>query len=52
MNIPPASSLRDLDVIVAGLSVVDILGRPVNLRRLPKSGSLQSVDTITRKSVV
>ena len=47
MNIPPASSVRDLDVIVAGLSVVDILGRPVNLRRPPKSGSLQSIETVT-----
>ncbi|MEW6510938.1 MAG: carbohydrate kinase family protein [Bacteroidota bacterium] len=47
MNIPPLSPLRDLDVIVAGLSVVDIIGRPLNLRRPPKRGGLEPVETIT-----
>jgi len=37
----------DLDVVVAGLAVVDIIGRPVNLARPPKAGSLQVIDTVT-----
>lgn len=36
-----------LDVVVAGLSVVDILGRPVDLGRLPRRGGLQVIDSIT-----
>ena len=34
-----------LDVVVAGLSVVDILGRPVDLASLPRRGGLQVIDT-------
>lgn len=36
-----------LDVVVFGLLVADILGRPVDLKRLPKRGSLQFIDTIS-----
>jgi sugar/nucleoside kinase (ribokinase family) len=36
-----------LDVAVAGLSVVDILGRPVDLASLPRRGGLQVIDTVT-----
>ena len=36
----------NLDVVVFGLLVADILGRPVNLNRLPKRGSLQFINTI------
>ena len=39
------SSTR-LDVVVFGLLVADIIGRPVDLKRLPKCGSLQFIDTI------
>ncbi|MEK6570881.1 MAG: carbohydrate kinase family protein, partial [Bacteroidota bacterium] len=35
------------DVVVFGLLVADILGRPVDLRRLPKRGSLQMIETIS-----
>lgn len=38
---------RTLDVVVAGLAVVDILGRPVSPARLPKRGGLQLIDSIT-----
>jgi sugar/nucleoside kinase (ribokinase family) len=38
---------KPLDVVVFGLLVADILGRPVDLRRLPKRGSLQLIDTIS-----
>ena len=47
MNIPVRSSVRDLDVIVAGVSVVDVIGRPVNLKRPPKTGGLQPIESIT-----
>jgi sugar/nucleoside kinase (ribokinase family) len=47
MNLPPPSSVRTLDAVVAGLSVVDVIGRPVNLRKPPKPGGLQSIDSIT-----
>jgi sugar/nucleoside kinase (ribokinase family) len=47
MNIPIKSSVRDLDVIVAGVSVVDIIGRPVNLKRPPPLGGMQAIDSIT-----
>lgn len=35
------------DVVVFGLLVADILGRPVDLKRLPKQGSLQLIETIS-----
>ncbi len=37
---------RRLDVVVAGLAVVDIIGKPVNFERPPKKGGLQIIDTI------
>jgi len=36
-----------LDVVIAGLAVVDIIGRPVDLSRPPKAGGLQVIDSIT-----
>jgi sugar/nucleoside kinase (ribokinase family) len=47
MNLPDRSSLRDLDVIVAGVSVVDVIGRPVNLKSPPKPGGFQPLESIT-----
>ncbi len=47
MTIPPSSKVRTLDAVVAGLSVVDVIGRPVDLRRPPKPGSLTGIDSIT-----
>lgn len=41
------SSGKTLDVVVFGLLVADILGRPVDLKRLPKRGSLQLIETIS-----
>jgi sugar/nucleoside kinase (ribokinase family) len=38
---------RPLDVVVAGLAVVDVIGRPIHLARLPRRGTLQYVDSIT-----
>ncbi len=38
--------MRKLDVVVAGLAVVDVLGRPVHFKRLPRPGGLQLLDTI------
>lgn len=34
------------DVSVAGVAVVDIIGRPVEVRKLPKRGGLQFLDSI------
>jgi sugar/nucleoside kinase (ribokinase family) len=36
-----------LDVVMAGLAVVDVIGKPVDLRRPPRAGGLQLVDSIT-----
>jgi sugar/nucleoside kinase (ribokinase family) len=36
-----------LDVVVAGLAVVDVIGRPVNLERMPHAGSLSVIDSVT-----
>ncbi|MBM4162009.1 MAG: carbohydrate kinase family protein [Ignavibacteria bacterium] len=36
-----------LDVVVAGLAVADVIGRPVNPRSLPKRGGLKLIDSIT-----
>jgi sugar/nucleoside kinase (ribokinase family) len=36
-----------LDVVVAGLAVVDVLGRPMHPWQLPKAGGLQFLDSIT-----
>lgn len=47
MNLPPSSSVRNLDAVVAGVSVVDVIGRPLDLRTPPKTGSLQAIDSVT-----
>ena len=47
MNLPPSSSVRDLDAVVAGVSVVDVIGRPLDLKKPPKPGSLQAIDSVT-----
>jgi sugar/nucleoside kinase (ribokinase family) len=36
-----------LDAVVAGVAVVDIIGRPVVLSRLPRQGGLTLIDSIT-----
>jgi sugar/nucleoside kinase (ribokinase family) len=36
-----------LDVVLAGLALVDIIGRPVNLTHPPKPGSLRLIDSVT-----
>lgn len=38
---------QELDVIVAGLALTDIIGRPVDLKNLPKRGALKLIDSIT-----
>jgi sugar/nucleoside kinase (ribokinase family) len=38
---------RRLDVVIGGLAVVDVIGRPVNMQAPPKPGGLQYVDSIT-----
>ena len=45
----PAESdkIAGLDVVIAGLAVVDIIGRPVDLSRPPKAGSLKVIDSVT-----
>ena len=40
-------SPRRLDVVVAGLAVADVLGRPVQFNELPKPGGLQLLDSIS-----
>lgn len=47
MKLSPRSSVRDLDVIVAGVSVVDVIGRPMNLKRPPRAGGMQSIESVT-----
>ncbi len=42
-----SESSRRLDVVVAGLAVVDVLGRSVQFNALPKPGGLQFLDSIT-----
>jgi sugar/nucleoside kinase (ribokinase family) len=44
---PISVSSSLLDVVVAGLAVADVLGRPVQLKKLPKPGGLQILDSIT-----
>jgi sugar/nucleoside kinase (ribokinase family) len=41
------SHLKHLDVVVAGLALTDIIGRPVDLKNLPKRGALKLIDSIT-----
>jgi sugar/nucleoside kinase (ribokinase family) len=38
---------KHFDVIVAGLAVADVIGRPVDLRNPPKRGALKLIDSIT-----
>jgi sugar/nucleoside kinase (ribokinase family) len=38
---------KHLDVIVAGIALTDIIGRPVDLKNLPKRGALKLIDSIT-----
>ena len=40
------SHLKQLDAIVAGLALTDIIGRPVDLNNLPKRGALKLIDSI------
>ncbi len=42
-----SESARRLDAVVAGLAVVDVLGRPVDFDDLPKPGGLKFLDSIT-----
>lgn len=35
------------DVVLAGLAVVDVIGRPVDLARLPRAGGLQLLQSVT-----
>lgn len=44
---PAAGSL---DVIVAGMAVVDIIGRPMDIRRMPDPGSLSVIESVTLTS--
>jgi sugar/nucleoside kinase (ribokinase family) len=41
------NSPKQLDVIVAGLALADIIGRPIDLRKPPRRGALKLVDSIT-----
>ena len=38
---------KQLDVVVAGLALADIIGRPVDLTNLPRRGALKLIDSIT-----
>ena len=41
------SHSKHLDVIVAGLALTDVIGRPVDLKNLPRRGALKLIDSIT-----
>ena len=41
------SQIKHFDVVVAGLAVTDIIGRPVDLKNLPRRGALKLIDSIT-----
>ena len=41
------ASRKTFDVVLAGLALVDVIGRPVDLRRLPRRGGLQLLDSVT-----
>ena len=47
MNLPVPSSVRDLDAVVAGVSVVDVIGRPMDLASPPRPGGMQPLGSIT-----
>ena len=38
---------KHLDVVVAGLALADIIGRPVDLKNFPKRGALKLIDSVT-----
>ena len=41
------SQTQHLDVIVAGLALADVIGRPVEFNKPPKRGALKLIDSIT-----
>lgn len=41
-----AGSRKELDVVVAGLAVADVIGKPVDLRHPPKPGGLRIIDSL------
>jgi sugar/nucleoside kinase (ribokinase family) len=41
------NQLKHLDVVVAGLALADIIGRPVEFNKPPKRGALQLIDSVT-----
>jgi sugar/nucleoside kinase (ribokinase family) len=41
------SSRPTIDVVVAGVAVADVIGRPIDLRRPPARGGLQLMESIT-----
>lgn len=38
---------RQFDVVVAGLAVADIIGRPIDLQKMPRPGGLKLIDGVT-----
>jgi sugar/nucleoside kinase (ribokinase family) len=40
-------STPSFDVVLAGLALVDVIGRPVDFRKTPQAGGLQYIDSIT-----
>ena len=36
-----------LDAVIAGVATVDVIGRPVHLRKLPREGGLTLIDSVT-----
>jgi sugar/nucleoside kinase (ribokinase family) len=40
-------STPSFDVVLAGLALVDVIGRPVDFRKTPKAGGLSYIDSIT-----
>ncbi|MDH3252364.1 MAG: carbohydrate kinase family protein [Ignavibacteria bacterium] len=41
------SNTGPLDVVVGGLAVVDVIGRPVDIEKMPHAGSLSVIDSVT-----
>ncbi len=39
--------MNTFDVVLAGLALVDVIGRPVDFRKTPRAGGLQNIDSIT-----
>ncbi len=44
MSVVPSASI---DVVIAGVAVADVIGRPMDIRRPPSKGGLQLLDSIT-----